>query len=68
MARYQIHLGGLPYCTGQTRSNTVGRWGEGDAFSGVPCTPANYSIPEQAQRVIDQGGQFFKGSKVVEVQ
>lgn len=64
---YQIFRNGVPYCTAQTRSNTVGRWGEGDSFAGVRCSPANYSIPEQAQRVIDQGGQFFRGAVVVEV-
>ena len=75
MARYQIHLDGLPYCTGELPdsdpflSRTVGGWGEGkEPLLGVHCSPVNFSTPQEAQAKIDQDGQFFKGSKVVEVQ
>ena len=75
MARYQIHLDGLPYSTGELPdsdpflSRTVGGWGEGkEPLFGVHCSPVNFSTPQEAQSKIDLGGQFFKGSKVVEVQ
>lgn len=75
MARYQIHFDGLPYSTGELSesdpflSRTVGVWGEGnEPLLGVHCSPVNFSTPQEAQAMIDLGGQFFKGSKVVEVQ
>lgn len=75
MARYQIHLHGLPYSTGELPdsdpflSRTVCVWGERkEPLLGVHCSPVNFSTYQEAQTKIDLGGQFFRGSVVVEVQ
>ncbi len=75
MAAYQIHLDGVPYSAGELPdtdpflSRTVGAWGEGkEPLLGVYCSPVNYQTRQEAQANIDQGGQFFRGAVVVEVQ